>query len=307
MEGKLFDGSRTRLHLRYERGWHTAAQGMGIYDGKAFVLYDTGMCAVYDLDNREASPLDVFPLGSFNEGVPAREYLNHANDCMFSRTHFRGNPIPLLYVTTGTGTGGDADGYFYRCAVEDITRDARGRYTARTVQTISYCPEGIENTPFLQPCWGCPAWLTDPEEGCLYMFSAKYRTKRGCTPEGEHNRYIITKFPLPDPEAGGFVKLTPADILDQFSVQSDVEFTQGGTVCNGRLYYTFGLPKKDYPDIILIFDLKEKRLIAQVENLDGALNEEEIECCAEYRGRLYVNTNGGFGIYEVALPEDFQV
>ncbi len=306
MEGHIFDGSATRLHLRYGRGWHTAAQGMGIFEGRIFVLYDGGMCAVYDPEAAQ-TPLDVFPLGSFNEGVPTKDYRNHANDCMFSRTHLRGNPIPLLYVTTGTGTGGDEDGYFYRCAVENIIREESGRYRAETVQTISYIPHGIEDTPYEAPCWGCPAWLMDPDEGALYTFSAKYRTKRGCTPEGEHNRYIITKFPLPSPEEGGFVKLTPADILDQFSVESDVQFTQGGTVHGGKLYYTMGLPQKDYPNRILIFDLKEKRLAVQVENLDTALNMEEIECCAVYNGKLYVNTNGGFGIYEASLPAWLQV
>ncbi len=296
MEPVIFSGAAAALHMRFEKAWHTSAQGMGLWDSRAFVLYDTGVCAVYDLASKREVPLEVFKLGSCNDGTPSKDYRNHANDCMFSKTHLRGNPIPLLYVTIGAGIGADADGYFYCCAVENILYDG-AHYRSETVQTISFVPEGIENTPYKSPCWGCPAWLMDPDAGFLYIFSAKYRTKRGCVPEGAQNEYIITKFPLPDPAQGGFVRLTGADILDQFCVASDVQFTQGGTIHNGMLCYTFGLPQKDYPDTLMIFDLHEKCLHGIVTDLDDALDREEIECCAVLDGKLYVNTNGGFGIY----------
>ncbi len=294
MEKLHLSGADSKVYMRFEKV-SRSAQGMGIWGDRLFVLYDTGICGVYDLQSRSPRALDVFKLGSYNAGTPSKDYLNHANDCVFSKIHYENNPIPLLYVTIGTGIGTDGDGYFYRCAVENITCtvDENGEhYTAQTLQTISYRPEGIEHTPFLQPCWGCPGWMIDPDEPYLYMFSAKYRTKRGCVPEGERNTYIITKFPLPSLEAGTWVHLSPKDILDQFCVESDVPFTQGGTIVNGKLYYTFGLPIREYADIILVFDLKEKRLIAQVEELDDALNQEEIECAAPYEGMLLVNTNG---------------
>lgn len=295
-------GKDSRLLMRFEKAWHRAAQGMGIWEDRMFMLYDTGACAVYDIGKLDPKPLDVIKLGSYNEGTPTKDYHNHANDCMFSKTHYQGNPIPLLYVTIGTGIGADADGYFYRCAVENLTRtvDETGEhYHAETVQTISYIPDGIEDTPWMQPCWGCPAWLVDPDAGYLYMFSAKYRTKRGCVPEGEKNTYIITKFALPDVNQGGWVHLTPKDILDQFSAESDVPFTQGGTIYKGKLYYTFGCPVHDYPDTVLVFDLEKKCLAAVVDEMDEALNREEIECIAPYDGKMLVNTNGGFGIYVV--------
>lgn len=294
MEERIDGGDGGRLLMRIWRGSHSV-QGMGIWENRAFVLHDTGICGVHDLDGREEEPLYVFPLGSRNEGTPSRDYLNHANSCMFSRTHYEDNPIPLLYVTIGTGTGYDEDGYFYRCAVENICRrtDSEGKesYTAKTLQTIAYHPDGIEKTKFLSPCWGCPAFLMDPDEESLYIFSAKYRTKRGCVPEGEKNTYMITKFPLPDVSRGGLVRLTPEDILDQFAVDSDVMFTQGGTIEGGRLYYTFGCPQSGYPLHILVFDLREKRLRAHVTDLDETLGQEELECCAFRGGTLYVNTN----------------
>lgn len=312
MKDFIVSGAESKLFMRFEKA-KRSAQGMGIWDHRAFILYDTGWCSVFNLQTRSPKALDVFKLGSFNEGTPTKDYLNHANDCVFSKIHYQDNPIPLLYVTIGTGTGMDEDGYFYRCAVENITCtvDENGEhYEAQTLQTISYRPEGIENTPFIQPCWGCPGWMIDPEAPFLYMFSAKYRTKKGCVPEGEHNTYIITKFNLPSLDAGSWVHLTPADIVDQFTVESDVPFTQGGTIVGGKLYYTFGLPHREYHDIIMVLDLKEKKQILQVEQLDAALNQEEIECAAPYQGMILVNTNGHpegdgtGGIYVVKVGEN---
>ena len=281
--------------MRIYQGEHSV-QGMGIWGDAAFVLHDTGICSVYDLLTKCETPVDTIRLGSYNAGTPSRDYLNHANSCMFSETHYKNNPIPLLYVTIGTGIGADEDGYFYRCAVENITCniDALGKekYRAQTLQIISYRPEGIEKTPFIQPCWGCPAFLVDPQEQCLYIFSAKYRTKRDCIPTGQHNQYIITKFALPHIEDGDKIILTPQKIMEQFCVTSDVQFTQGGTIFNGKLYYTFGCPHAGYPLKILVFDLRKKRIFAEVSIPDDALNSEEIECCAAYRGKLMVNTSG---------------
>lgn len=296
------NGADTKLYMRFEKAWHRAAQGMGIFGDRAYILYDTGACAIYDLVTKDPKPLDVFKLGSYREpeyqGDP---YHNHANDCMFSKTYFEGNPIPLLYVTIGTGIGTDEDGFYYRVSVENLVQGADGKHTAEQLQTISYIPDGIEETPWMSPCWGCPNWMMDPDTNSLYIFSAKYRTKAGCVPEGEMNTYIITRFNLPKVERGSFVRLTPKDIVDQFSVRSDVPFTQGGTIVNGKLYYTFGAPQSvhNYHDIVMVFDLEKKCLVAQVNNMDEAMNMEEIECAAPYKGKLLVNTNGGFGIYVV--------
>ena len=295
------DGGNSELYMRFDKALRSA-QGMDVWEDRAYILYDTGVCAVYDLQSRRGRPIDSFPLGSYNEGKPSREYLNHANSCMFSAIHYEGNPIPLLYVTTGTGIGFDGDGYYYRCAVENIVRtvDANGSesHAAHTVQTIAYHPEGIEKTPFQPPCWGCPAFFADTDVGLLYLFSAKYRTKRECVPEGQSNEYVITQFPLPSPDAGGFVRLTPRDILDQFSVASDVMFTQGGMLWDHCIAYTFGCAKAGYPTHIMAFDLRRRAIVNHIGNLDGALCGEEIECCAQYRGMLLCNTNEG-GIYAV--------
>ena len=298
---KLLDGSGCRRYMGFEKIMRSA-QGMAIREDRVFILYDTGMCAVYDLRARSAAPLAQFPLGSYNPGVPTKDYKNHANSCMFSRIHLNGNPIPLLYVATGTGIGYDGDGYFYRCAVENILENPDGTYRAETVQTISYHPDGTLPQGMEQPCWGCPCFMVDNDTGELYMFSARDRTKAGCVPEGEQNAYIITKFPLPDPEKGGLIRLGPGDIADQFAVPSDVLFTQGGCIIDSKLYYTFGYPKGGYSLHLMVFDLKENRLAAQMDDL--AFGGEEIECCALYQGKLLANTCDGsiFEMEEGLLP-----
>lgn len=291
-----FDGSKSRLYMKFHKEM-PSAQGMDVWENRAFILYDTGGCGVYDLESKNPQPLDFFRLGSYNPGIPSKDYLNHANSCMFGDIHLEGNPIPLLYVTIGTGIGKDEDGFYYRCGVENITRtvDLEGKehYSSKLVQVISYQPEGIEEVPYEAPCWGCPAFFIDSAAGFLYIFSARYRTKRGCVPEGEKNAYIITKFSLPGLDAGEMVHLTPKDILDQFVVESDVLFTQGGTLLDHRIYYTFGCPKHDYPVTLMVFDLEKKCLTAQVGNMDEAFGGEEIECCARYQGKMLCNTCDG--------------
>ncbi|MBQ8814876.1 MAG: hypothetical protein IJZ85_10335 [Lachnospiraceae bacterium] len=297
------DGKSSCLYMEFEKIL-PSAQGMAIWEDRAYILYDTGVCAVYDLKSRKKEPLAQFPLGSYNAGTPTRDYLNHANSCMFSDIHYQGNPIPLLYVVIGTGTGEDEDGFYYRCAVENIVRTVDGQgietYTAETVQVISYRSGGEEDYRYKRPGWGCPAFLIDCRTRSLYMLSARYRTKYGCVPEGEHNAYMITRFRLPEIDEGNWVQLSAADILDQFSAESDVMFTQGGTIADGKIYYTFGLPRREYPVTILVFDLEKRNLCAQIGNLDRAFREEEIECCDFYEGRLLCNTSDG-SIFEIIV------
>lgn len=261
-----------------------------------------------DLVTRNAAPIAEFPLGSYNDGTPSKEYLNHANSCMFGTIYHADNPIPLLYVNIGTGIGFDADGYYYRCAVENLTEtnteDGAVAFHAETLQTISLIPEGTLKEGYLKPCWGCPAWLVDTQRKELYILSAKYRTTRGNVPEGEQNRYIVTTLRLPELSEGTFVKLTFDDILDQFSVPSDLQFTQGGTVIGRKIYFTYGCPRLEYPLQIAVFDLEKKCLCAQVSQLDQAFFEEEVECCAAYQGRLLCNTCDGsiFVVGEGMVP-----
>lgn len=303
IEEILIDGKDSRLYMEYDKIL-PSAQGMAIWEDKAYILYNTGVCAVYDLKTRRSEPLAQFPLGSYNNGIPTKDYLNHANSCMFSDIHYRGNPIPLLYVVIGSGIGEDEDGFYYRCAVENIVRivDKQGKesYTAETIQVISYRSGNEEKYGYERPCWGCPSFLIDCQAESLYIFSARYRTKYGYVPEGKANTYIISKFHLPKYSDGNKIQLRAENIIDQFSVESDVMFTQGGTIADGKLYYTFGCPCIQYPVVIMVFDLEKRKLYRQVRNLDQAFRNEEIECCDFYDGKFLCNTSAG-SLFEVLL------
>ena len=72
------DGSASALYMKFDKILRSA-QGMAIWQDRAFILYDTGMCGVYDLKGRTAAPLAAFPLGSYNEGMPTRDYVSYFN------------------------------------------------------------------------------------------------------------------------------------------------------------------------------------------------------------------------------------
>ncbi len=298
MEVKEFSPELAKPVMRFKKIFRSA-QGMAIYGSLVFQLYHTGKCAIYDLKTRSESPLAVFPLGSSNDGVPDDNYINHANQCMFSDRFIGGNELPLLYVTIGYGTAADDDGYYYRCAVENITleKDESEQVIgghSETIQTISYKDGGIENTGWQQPCWGCPAWFVDVKGGSIYMFSAKYRTTAAYEANWPDNRYIITRFPLPDPEDGGFVTFGPKDILDQFDCPFDIPFTQGGMIAGNKLFYSFGngcMHDYKYPDGLRVYDLDHKCLCAKMDLKDSCLGAEEVESISFFGDELYINTN----------------
>lgn len=273
-------------------GKKQTVQGFAVYGDEGFILYHTGVCAVYDLRARDSAPRAVFRLGSYNEGTPDNRYTNHANDAMFGAVR-AGEQYPLLYVTAGNSGDCDEKGYIAYCAVEQI-RQREGVFTSETVQRIYYRDDGAEQTSFCSPGWGWPASLVDVEGGWYYMLSARYRTKRSLyRPD---NAYIVTKFRLPAPDVPE-IFLTPADIVDQFALPFEAFFTQGGTVRDGKIYYMFGCGNEDHPNRMNVIDLAKKDY-ALCEDLSGeSFHAEEVECCAFYGDRLLINAQGGH-IYE---------
>ena len=299
---KQIDNRNLKLHMRFDKPFHSS-QGMAVWEDYAFQLYHTGQCAIYDLKSRDSRPLTCFPLGSANEGNPSPAFTNHANQCMFSDVHRDGNPVPLLYVTIGHGTGADEDGYYYRCAVEDLHleygpdgRVIGGR--SECLQIISYKDGPMEGMPWIKPCWGCPAWFVDNRQKAVYMFSALYRTTPAFKEFYKDNRYVITRFPLPDPLKGGFVRFGPQDIQDQFTAPFVFPFTQGGMIAGNKLFYTFGCGDEERPDGLLVFDLDEKHMIAQADLRNTQMGLEELECCSFWGQELICSKNaspqGGF-------------
>lgn len=273
-------------------GERRSVQGFSVWGDWGFVLYHTGICAVYDLVSRDPAPLEVFRLASYNDGNPDKRYINHANDMMFGGTL---DGAPLMYITAGNSGEADERGWIAYCAVEavDITRDEAGRphFSTRLVQSIYYRNDGIERTAYQTPGWGWPASLVDVAGGWYYMFSARYRTTKDFVDKYNQNSYIVTKFALPAVTAANrVVTLTPADIAGQFEAPYDILATQGGTIHDGKLYYTFGFGKVGYPIGMRVFDLAAEKLTARVDFSFTPFGHIEIECCAFYHGRLLVNT-----------------
>lgn len=262
-----------------------SVQGFAVYGDLGFVLFHTGICAVYDLVSRNKSPIGVFPLASYNDGTPDKRYVNHANDAMFGEK-LEGEALPLLYVTTGNSGESDENGYIAYCAVEQI-RQKNGRFCSELVQSIYYKNDGIEKTQYQTPGWGWPASLVDVEGGWYYMFSARDRTRKEFS--RPDNVYIVTKFPLPDPQKGD-VTLTPKDIAAQFTLPFNVFITQGGTVQNGKMWYMFGFGREEYPNALRVIDLKEQKYELCEELSQTPFANEEVECCAFYGDKLLINT-----------------
>lgn len=269
-------------------GKKQSVQGFAIHESTGFVLYHTGLCATYNLDTRGSKPMGVFKLGSYNDGNPDNRYTNHANDAMFG-AKLDGEAFPLMYVTAGNSGEADEKGYIGYCAVEQI-RLKDGVYSSETVQKIYYKNDGIENTKYQPPGWGWPASLVDVEGGWYYMLSARYRTRKNLA--REDNIYIVTKFKLPDPKSGD-VTLYPADIVDQFELPFNVFFTQGGTIYNNKIYYTYGCGTEDHPNALRVIDLNKKEYEVCEDLSDTPFGDDEVECCAFYKGKLLINTQSG--------------
>lgn len=273
-------------------GSFLAVQGFAIHNDIGFVSFHTGYCAAYDLISRDPKPLGVFKLGSYNAGDPDKRYTNHANQGMFSKKFLtEESKFPLLYVTAGNSGDTDELGYIGRCAVENIT-EKDGVFSSECVQTIVYNNDGIEKTQWETPGWGWFAHFVDSENGYYYTFSSRYRTKITFIDKYDQNNYIVTKFKLPEiGEIGETLVLHPTDILDQILFPFNVLFTQGGVLYDDKIYYTFGAGTETYPIAIRVFDLKQRKLIHEIDLSDSIFATEEIECIDHYNGRFLVNTN----------------
>lgn len=309
-------------------------QGMALWGNELFVMQNNGVCKVYNLSTKSSTPISVFHLGSYNEGTPTADYANHCNTVMFGSDHYTNpstnveNPIPLLYVRTGNASGADADGYIARLAVENVIRTEENgvvSFSAQTLQTIIYndCYDGNKtiddynaayNTSYVAPSgFGAPMWLVDDATDSLYILSAKYRTTYGSVGQTDvypgynsisDNYYVITRFDLPELSDGSTVVLTPMDITDQFTTEFAAFSTQGGTLYNHKIIYTFGFGQISAlnPNKILVFDLQNECISHRLSLSRSMFAFDEIEACVVYNGKLLVNTQGGY-IYELSCPE----
>lgn len=281
-----------KLYMEFENptaaftGKRESVQGFTVAGNYAVVLFHTGVCALYDLYTLQSAPVAVCRLGSYNNGTPDNRYTNHANDAVCGET-LPGEQLPLIYVTAGNSGEEDGNGYISYCAVEQL-RLENGTLTAETVQRIYYKHD--DTTHWQTPGWGWPASLPDAENGWFYLLSARYRTRRDMA--RPDNAYIITKFRLPSPAAGN-VTLTPANIVEQFELPFNVFFTQGGTVKDGNIWYTFGCGNKAHPNALRGIDPEKKEFFLGEDLSSTPFGDDEVECCAFWGERMLLNTQSG--------------
>ena len=268
--------------IKFSKGTvKNSVQGMSVWQDRLFQLYHTGDCNVYDLATGSPEPIATFRLGSASTA-------NHANSCNFSTLHYRGNPIPLLYVVDGNS------GNVMKCSIENIT-EKDGVYTSECIGTIELDQSGFERAGYM-PYWGWPSWLVGTDGEHIWLHGARYRTNRSMDAYYAENRYIITKFRLPSTDER-HVTLTADDVVEQFTTEYNVNFTQGGTVWGDYLFYTFGTGKAENPSARRAWDLKTGRLLPPI---DVSEVTEELEDCAVVGDRLYFITQKS-NLYSIPL------
>ena len=287
-------------------------QGMDVYGSLAFLLHHGGSCDVLHLNTKQK--VSSFHLASYT-GDRAGPYTNHANQAVFCSRLTPYQPsgaLPLMYVSIGNGPGADEDGYYGRCAVEQICIKNEA-LSSELLQTISYCDNNepkAEDGRYLYypsyepPCWGLPAFFPNTSKRLLYLFSARYRTtlqEYDCK-----NAYLVTVFSLPDVYSANAVIYGPSNILDQMAFPYDFSVTQGGTLYGKYLIQAFGFGTAENPNGILIFDLDARKTVCRIDLSHSVFATKELEDCAIWRNALVCNTRDGC-VYELCSNFDMLI
>jgi hypothetical protein len=273
-------------------------QGMGITaDGHLIQGYNHGFCRIYDLKRDEPVPVAEFAFGSSGKD-------NHANAVALGAKPAEGSDFPLVYVTGGQPANG-----LMECHVERIGKKD-GIFHAERIQKISLAPgfawdmkpSSVSKTADgFQKIWGAPSWLVDEEGGCIYIFSAIYRTTAAYAAFGDVNRYVVTKLRLPG-VAEGDVTLERKDVLDQTTYDFDAFITQSGCLEGSAIYYTFGFGRgrgSRESSQLRIYDLEARTITGSLDLAEAI--PEELEGCDFHQGKLLVMTQKG-NLFEVELP-----
>lgn len=269
----LLLGSSCYAQLRYSivgQYKKKSAQGMAIWEDKAYLFSHGGQCRVLNLKNGEVER--EFLLESSDSS-------NHVNNACFGSTKVAKTKIPPIYISECNQRR--------RCFVECLNDSG-----AVMVQTIEARKKNGREESVLD-------WVVDSDKGFLYAITrnGKYLNTTGFV------QIFISKYILPTINAGGRVILYPSDRLDKFEVQFP-NILQGAKIMNGLLYIVTGLQetareRKDSKRAIQVIDLKQRKLIKTIDLTYVTTNEpEDIDF---YNGKclLYCGQNGG--IYEVDL------
>lgn len=272
--------------LKKPTGITGSFQGLAIWNDIWIQLFNGGNWAMYDMNNPDNG--NSFASGALGSaGVD-----NHCNNLTFGKMYDAGDPFPLLYVTgwiDDIETGGTGS----CCYVERLQSDGSDGYTSTLLQTIT-----IDYTDFASSGYEVPYpylnFMCDIDNGYLYTFSAKYRTNGSQSQYDNVNRYYITRFKIPD-LANATVTLTADDVLQQFILPYDVDFTQGGTIYNNQMFCMFGDGNNTtHQNALRVYDLLEGCEVSKVDLSQTIWKAREPEDVHIYQGYLYTLTQNGY-------------
>ena len=236
-------------------------QGFAVYGNDAFVMYETGICDIYDLTTGKF--VNSFHLGSYG-------FSNHTNAANFGVEFPEGNPdFPAIYISECSGQG--------RCFVESITTSG-----SKLIQTISlnlskFGKSGID-------------WAVDEEDSLLYCIQTA----------AKGTDYNIFAFRLPQLSKGSNIVLNDSDLLNQWNDIPLSGICQGLYVRKGYAYLPMsgganGLNGCALHEINLTSEIHETTTI----NLGPNFANMECEDLYFYKNSLLISFNGT-GVYYFA-------
>lgn len=223
-------------------------QGMEVYGGYMFRVYDTGQCEIYDITGTVPSLVETFALGCASE-TP------HCNSVQFANEVESGD-FPYLYVSACKT---DAR----KCYVVSV--DLEGN--SQLIQTITFAemdalPSGIAMNTIVG------------EDG--YLWASGYK---GTT-------LYFAKFELPATDSGDLT-IGASSLVDSWQVayyDYDNNVCQGMHISVGRLYYAYGGQFNNRG--IWVYDTVQKKKVSELKMNDTT--SVEFQDVAIYDGKMYL-------------------
>ena len=231
------------------------AQGMTIFNDKAFLANNTGICRIYDL--KKFSTISSFQFASAHKS-------NHCNCLDFGVEYPKKDSFyPTLYISECSGKG--------RCFVEDVNNGH-----PVLLQTISF-KKRVTN------------WVVDRENSQLYAVAHLMRANK------QTDSMAVYRFPLPAISEGNVDlsdKVEEMFIIHVPYVYQGATIHRNKLYLPVGVNRRNKAIKKDIRKILVV-DLRKKGIIRQIDITDKVTNEPED--VSIYRGKLllFCGQNGG--------------
>ena len=185
----------------------TTQQGLAIFNGLAFLLYDKGGLAIYDLIRKQAIAEITLACAGTD---------NHCNSANFSTEIISGGAYPLLYISECYGQ--------HRCFVENITNES-----STTIQTITFANDNGDYTNSTHN--NAFDWILDNDTGMLMTY--------GIMSDGKHK---IKMFAKPN-TSNATVTLHETDVVEEWIVEDNIyptlssNYVYQGNCAKGGIIY----------------------------------------------------------------------